>query len=435
MILSAYAVPHPPLAVPEVGGDGVLQIPETVRAMDEISREVSRLRPDTVIFFTPHSKAYADFFHVAAGTRATGDFLRFGAEKPVFSAENDVELVVEISKISREKNFPAGRVDECHSATLLDHGVLVPMFYLNKFYADYKIVCVSQSGLDAAAHFRMGEIIAAAAAGLGRRVCVVASGDLSHKLGGSYGFAPEGEIFDRDVMKFLRETDFDALLAMPRGLREAAAECGYGSFAMLAGVLAGCAVSAKQLSYECPFGVGYGVVKFMVENSFRALARKSLEHRVKTGRDLTLPEVGELPPEMLSGRAGVFVSLHIGGVLRGCIGTIAPTTRCIAEEILRNAVSAGLYDSRFPPVNASELPHLTYKVDILDEPEDIAGPDELDVKKYGVIVECGRRRGLLLPNLDGVDTVAYQVEIACQKAGIAPGEKFSMQRFKVTRYE
>ncbi|MCL1878616.1 MAG: AmmeMemoRadiSam system protein A [Defluviitaleaceae bacterium] len=173
----------------------------------------------------------------------------------------------------------------------------------------------------------------------------------------------------------------------------------------------------------------------MHEDEYLALARKSLKHRVETGRDLMLSEAGELSEEMLSRRAGTFVSLHINGRLRGCIGTITATKSCIAEEILRNAVSAGMHDPRFPPVGASELPHIVYKVDILDEPEDINDPNELDVKQYGVIVSCGAKRGLLLPNLDGVDTVAHQIEIACQKAGIAPDEKISMQRFKVTRYE
>ncbi|MCL2356151.1 MAG: hypothetical protein FWC70_03170 [Defluviitaleaceae bacterium] len=257
MILAV--MPHPALAVPEVGGE-ISKISETVRAMDEISREIADFSPETIIFFTPHGTMYGDFFHVSPGAGATGDLSRFGASEPTFSLEYDIELTEEIARISEQQNFPAGTFGERDPA--LDHGVLVPVYYLNKFFTNYKIVRVSQSGLSTAAHFEMGAMVAAAAENLGRRYCVVASGDLSHKLGGSYGFAPEGETFDRDIMKFLREADFSALLAMPDDLLEAAVECGHSSFAMLAGCLAGREVAAKQLSYECPLGVGYGVVKF-----------------------------------------------------------------------------------------------------------------------------------------------------------------------------
>jgi AmmeMemoRadiSam system protein A len=127
--------------------------------------------------------------------------------------------------------------------------------------------------------------------------------------------------------------------------------------------------------------------------------------------------------------------LHKNGRLRGCIGTIAPTKANVALEIIQNAVSAGLQDSRFEPVNISELPLLTYKVDVLSEPETIAGPEELDVKRYGVIVSSGNRRGLLLPNLDGVDTVDEQVSIARKKGGIPDNAPVNLERFEVIRHE
>ena len=160
------------------------------------------------------------------------------------------------------------------------------------------------------------------------------------------------------------------------------------------------------------------------------LARQSLEHYLRTGRVLPVPD--PLPPE-LAGRAGAFVSLKKHGNLRGCIGTIAPTRASLAEEIIYNALAAGLEDPRFPPVTMAELPELQYSVDVLGEPEPAALAD-LNPKLYGVIVSCGRRRGLLLPDLDGVDTVAEQVAIARQKGGIGPDEPCRLERFKVTRY-
>jgi len=137
---------------------------------------------------------------------------------------------------------------------------------------------------------------------------------------------------------------------------------------------------------------------------------------------------------MTTRRAGVFVSLKKYGELRGCIGTIKPTTKNIAAEIIQNAISAGTRDPRFLPVEESELSELAYSVDVLGEPEPINTKDELDVKRYGVIVRSGYKSGLLLPNLEGVDTVDYQVSIALQKAGIRPGEPYKMERFEVVRH-
>ena len=137
---------------------------------------------------------------------------------------------------------------------------------------------------------------------------------------------------------------------------------------------------------------------------------------------------------MLSLRAGAFVSIHKEGRLRGCIGTILPTEDSLAEEIIQNAISASTRDPRFDPIRPEELPLLEISVDVLGTPEDIDSPEELDVKRYGVIVSCGSRRGLLLPDLPGVDTVEQQLSIARKKGGIGPKEKVRLQRFEVIRH-
>ncbi|WP_019003413.1 AmmeMemoRadiSam system protein A [Succinimonas amylolytica] len=148
-----------------------------------------------------------------------------------------------------------------------------------------------------------------------------------------------------------------------------------------------------------------------------------------------IPEVPEgLPEELLRKRAGAFVSIHKLGDLRGCIGTISPVMPNLAEEIIRNAVSAATRDPRFYPVSPEELPFLDISVDVLESPERISSPAELDIKRYGVIVSCGSRRGLLLPDLEGVDSVSQQILIACHKAGIDPGEHYTMERFEVIRH-
>lgn len=161
------------------------------------------------------------------------------------------------------------------------------------------------------------------------------------------------------------------------------------------------------------------------------LAKDAVEHYVRHGKALKPPD--EPTPEMRE-RAGVFVSLKEKGRLRGCIGTFQPVTGSVALEIIQNAVSAATRDPRFSPVTAAELDSLNYSVDVLTEPEKIRGQEDLDPKVYGVIVKGGDRKGLLLPDLEGVNTVEEQVSIACMKAGISPGEDFELFRFTVRRY-
>ena len=170
-----------------------------------------------------------------------------------------------------------------------------------------------------------------------------------------------------------------------------------------------------------------------MEDDYVKLARASLTSYIMTGKKLELPD--KLPPEMLERKAGAFVSLHKDGNLRGCIGTIAPTQENVALEIMENAVSASTRDPRFPEVREDEIGDLEISVDVLGPTEKIPDKSRLDVKRYGVVVTKGWKRGLLLPNLDGVDTVDYQLSIAKQKAGIDPeDEDVELERFEVVRH-
>lgn len=161
------------------------------------------------------------------------------------------------------------------------------------------------------------------------------------------------------------------------------------------------------------------------------LARATIEAYV-TGA--TLPDAFMASEELRSQKAGAFVSLKKQGALRGCIGTIEPVYSNLAEEIIRNAIQSATADPRFAPVSAAELADLTISVDVLHPAEAIGDPSQLDPRQYGVIVSCGTRKGLLLPNLEGVDTIEDQVSIACQKACIAAGEPLALQRFRVDRF-
>jgi AmmeMemoRadiSam system protein A len=167
------------------------------------------------------------------------------------------------------------------------------------------------------------------------------------------------------------------------------------------------------------------------EYSLQEVAKKAVEEYVRSGKHLPVP----IPvPQELNRRAGAFVCLKKGGELRGCIGTIEPTRDTLLHEVLQNAVSAAVEDPRFYPVRAEELEELEYSVDVLDEPELAISLEELDPKVYGVIVESGYKRGVLLPDLEGVDTVEEQLSIAMRKAGITSNEPVVVYKFKVTRH-
>lgn len=162
-----------------------------------------------------------------------------------------------------------------------------------------------------------------------------------------------------------------------------------------------------------------------------ALVKKAVEVYVREGKVISADEL----PREVTEKAGVFVCLKKKGQLRGCIGTIEPVTGCASVEAVRNAIASATEDPRFFPVSEDELEELDYSVDVLCPPEKVNSISELDAKRYGVIVVKGTRKGLLLPDIEGVDTVAEQLRIATLKAGIPPGENdVEIYRFEVKRY-
>ena len=458
-IVAGYMVPHPPLIIPEIGRGKELQVEETIKAYEKVAEEIADIKPETLVILSPHSVMYADYFHISPGKSAFGNFAGFGAAGVTLKEEYDEMLRDEICRLADCEDFPAGTMGERDSS--LDHGTMVPLWYIRRKYDGGKIIRIGLSALPLIDHYRLGMIIRDAAENTGRKVAIVASGDLSHKLReyGPYGFEPEGPEYDARIMDVMGRASFGELLDFDSRFCEKAAECGHRSFVIMAGVFDGMSVKSSMLSHQDVTGVGYGICTFYpeaaddsrhfldkklseIEDELRTsredsdeyvkLARDAIEAYVS--RDITIDVPEGLPKEMTDNMAGAFVSIHKMGELRGCIGTIAPTRRSVAEEIIGNAASASSRDPRFPPIKPAELPWLDISVDVLGEPESIASMDQLDVKRYGVIVSCGNRRGLLLPDLDGVDTPEQQVEIAMRKGGIRKSEKYRLQRFEVIRH-
>lgn len=461
-VLAAYMVPHPPLIIPEVGRGTETAIQDTIDAYKKVAEDISQRKPDTIVVISPHQVMYADYFHISPGKGAEGDFGQFGAGRVKIDSVYDTEFVDELCMYAEAQGLAAGTLGvRGNQDRRLDHGTMVPLYFVNQYWDKYKLVRIGLSGLPLRMHYELGQCIQEAAEVLNRNIVIIGSGDLSHRLleDGPYGFQKEGPEYDSRVMDVMGKGNFGELLEFAESFCEKAGECGHRSFTMMAGALDRMAVRADRLSYEGPFGVGYGVCTYQVlgmdpdrnfleqyekkekerlaalrneEDEYVNLARNTIEAYVRSGEILPVPE--GLSAELYQCRAGTFVSIKEDGRLRGCIGTIQAVQECIAEEIIQNAVSACSCDPRFSPVEEKELERLTISVDVLGEAEVIHSPEELDVKKYGVIVTKGTRRGLLLPNLDGVDQVEQQIAIAKQKAGIREEEDVELERFQVVRH-
>jgi AmmeMemoRadiSam system protein A len=466
MLLFGALVPHAAIIIREIGGEETNKVASTVAAMNRLAGIFKDLSPETVVVFSPHGPVLGTELPVRGDENLEGDLRQFGSRLSwVF--QNDRELVDLITAEVEAEGLSATvfNRDTYPSFGLnrgLDHGVVVPLSFLaeNPFRLVATGICYYYHPEK---QYALGVAIGRAIKKTSRRVAVVASGDLSHCLipGAPVAYNPRGKEFDLLLVKLLQENRTEEIVRLDPELVEEAAECGYRSVLMLLGVFDGLEVKTQVLSYEGPFGVGYAVATFIpgAENPARRLlpalqekraaevasrrqqesapvrlARRTVENylRKKEGEAETGTEPGL--PEELPQRAGVFVSIKKHGELRGCIGTVYPTRGSLAREIMANALAAAFQDPRFPPVSEDELEDLVYSVDILKPPEPVRGTGDLDPEKYGVIVRRGRRSGLLLPNLEGIETPEEQVAIARRKAGIGPDELVELERFEVVRY-
>lgn len=433
-MIRGYILPHPPIAVPEVGDGREKEIQETLNAFDEVAKDIAEYAPETIVLISPHSIYLRDGFYIAAGMGAHGDLAQFRAPKVSMDVAYDSELGAELTELCDEYHIPYLYSKE--GADTLDHGAVVPLYFINKRYDDYSLLRVSPSLLLDETLYDMGYLIERAAAHLGRKVAIIASGDLSHKLleDGPYGFIKEGPVFDKAVTDVMKSGRLEAFAEIDKEIAERSAQCGLNGFIMLAGALQDYKVTPKFLSYQGTFGVGYGICKFICSDWYAILAKQSLETFITKGERFSFSQNDvDFPDFMKNEKAGVFVCIKKNGQLRGCIGTILPCYENTFEEVCNLAISAGTKDPRFMPITEDELNELDYTVDVMMPPKS-ATKDMLDEKKYGVIVSSGNKRGLLLPNLDGVDSVDEQIAISMQKGGIKPGEPIELMRFLVERH-
>ncbi|MFH0846761.1 MAG: AmmeMemoRadiSam system protein B [Chloroflexota bacterium] len=349
-------------------------------------------------------------------------------QTPLGEVEIDSELAKAIKEGSRY-------LEEDTEAHLAEHSIEVQLPFLQYFKSDIKIVPIILAHAPGEVYKNIGRAIAGAILNSNKDAVILASSDMTH-----YESQDSAKKKDTEAINAILELDADKLLKRVSELN--ITMCGYAPAVALITAAKELKATATELvkyqtsgdvvkDYSSVVGYAGILIKGTLMSPLVRLAHRSVESFVREGKVI---KPGELAPEMKE-KAGVFVSIYKRGELRGCIGTFAPTQTNVAQEIIHNAISSSTRDPRFFPITPEELQDLEISVDVLTSPVPVKSKAELDPKKYGAIVECGWRRGLLLPDLEGVDTVDEQINICCMKGGISPDEKLKLYRFEVKRYK
>ena len=338
------------------------------------------------------------------------------------------------SELGKQILATSSHLEEDHVAHQYEHSIEVQLPFLQYFKKDIRIVPIILAYSSGDTYKEIGKELAGAIKDLNREVVIIASSDMTH-----YEPQESARRKDNKAIEAMLDLDEDELLKRVKELN--ISMCGYAPAVSLISAAKELGATAAELvkyqtsgdttgDYSTVVGYAGIIIKKGEMSPLARLAKETVEAYVKEGK---APRPEELTPEMKQ-RAGVFVSIHKLGGLRGCIGTFEPARPNVAEETIANAISSATRDPRFPAITPAELNSLSYSVDVLTAPEPIENQDQLDPRKYGVIVESGFRRGLLLPDLEGVDSVDSQIDICRQKAGIAPREPIKLYRFEVKRY-
>ena len=461
--MNLFIMPHPPLAVAEVGQGHEKSIPKTIAGMNKIAEQIKAIAPKTIAIISPHGNVFSDGLCINIEDSLTGSFTQYHQPRLRIDVKGDLQKALVLCSGLRASGINCLALDEVTAekysiSTEIDHGALVPLYFIMKQYIDFKLLHINSGFLPKAQMYQAGKILSEI---LGEGNVIIASGDLSHRLSEeeSQEYDEMGAVYDEYIVKAIEDSDFLKVLSADEKMVERAGQCAHKPMEMLMGALDGFVSEGQVYSYESPFGVGYMTAsierssadkeqlidqyleikkginekKKAKEDEYVKLARDTIVHYVKNRKKPELPE--NLSEDLYVKQCGVFVSIKREGRLRGCIGTVMPTKPSIAEEIMDNAIEASTKDSRFTEVQENELEDLDIFVDVLSELEKVSDRKELDIKKYGIVVTKDYRRGLLLPNLDGVDSVDHQVAIALEKAEISQDEDFTIERFTVERHK
>ena len=478
-IIAGYLLPHAPVFIDKVGGGQTEQVQNTINAYRRVAKEIEQMQPDLIIIISPHGPIFSDAIALYDLDQYHGDMKRFGEYSLSFDAQKDKVFIEKLLEENRKQDgyfYPLtnSQFAKFQHAPVLDHGVTVPLYFISEHLKAIKLVALSYGSLSYLELLKNGEIIKKVADESQDRIVIIASGDMSHALSskGPYQYHEDGPWFDQMMRVSIEKQQPYNVFTEDENRINNAAECGLRSYAIMMGAFNRCKLTCKVYSYEGPFGVGYLIAGFkndgqpsedqiekisvkMYEtvsaqrhnaHTFVKIAREMIETYVKekvaakwhvSNRELILNgkyfDISDFL-SILNEKHGTFVSIKKHGVLRGCIGTIAPTQKTTFEEILQNAISACARDYRFDPIDIKELDYLTISVDILSSLRKVEDRDLLDPSKYGVVVYSKGRKGVLLPNLEGVNTIEEQLQISTNKGGFTVEEIDRIDCFTVERF-
>ncbi|MEN1761028.1 AmmeMemoRadiSam system protein A [Anoxynatronum sibiricum] len=448
-IIGTAFLPHPPIMIPAIGKGEEMLAHKTLTGIKQIASIISDSEFDTIVVLTPHGTTNQQTVTVNVGQLLSGNLDTFGHAEVELHYQNNLEIVKLLESALRNEGLYFEK-----TIMPLDHGAVVPLFFIGQPPVvnthHIRLIHMAVNSIDYNELYCMGKIMGAVLQPHALKVLILASGDLSHRLkeAGPYGYHPAGPVFDQKVAESVKSNRLNDLLSIPGDLIKRAGQCGLGPFIMATGMMNHLELETTLYSYEAPFGVGYlcgmAVVKPQLVHPAVWLATEAIKHWLTKKAKLDMNRAWKAEKtlqqstfwiEARQRQAGVFVSLHQNGILRGCIGTIQATTNCIGEEIIMNAIQSATSDPRFSPLSLEELEGLEVKVDVLGDLELVTDDMELNVQKYGIMVEAGYKRGVLLPALEGINSVEQQLSIVLEKAGILKGESYVLKRFIVSRYQ
>jgi AmmeMemoRadiSam system protein A len=433
---------HAPIVIPAIAAARqAAACSATTEAMRKTARALLAHEPTLIVLISPHAPRRARSFGLTFDEALHGDFARFGQPQLTLRVAGAPEQAQDIARHAAAAQVPTHPL----TGSALDHGSLVPLFFLHEAGYRGRVVIASLPYPGADLESAFGQALHAAAQASRQRWAVLASGDMSHRLSrdAPAGFEPRAHEFDRGFARALRHGDLRAALAPDPDLQELAAEDVVQSTAVAAAAVQYAAHGMQVFSYEAPFGVGYLEALLFSQgarvaqhldvaappDALAEIAFAAIDHALRAAPYCPPP----LAPPWDEPRA-VFVTLRSpGGELRGCIGRTEPMAQSLADEVADCAVGAATRDLRMEAVRPEELTDLRIEVSVLHPPIPVDERDQLDPKRDGVVVELGRRRGVLLPDVEGVESVAQQIQIALRKAGIAEQSPYTLSSFRVDK--